>query len=855
MNAMQAPMTGAMIALAPSIQDAARLAVDGGECPTQLHTTLVYLGEAADIPDEARAQILDAVQAYAEGRAPIEADGFALSVFNPGDATDRETCIALGLSGAGLDPAHDAILAAVTDVAGLDLPPQHAPWTPHTTLIHTDDVAQVAALTDRVGPVTFDRIRVAFADDVVDVLLGKVVDEPDDTNRTEAPAGGTPTNADVTAPRAEYNPGQPRDHRGWWTDGMPEVIASDTVKLLGGDITVQGVARDDEDHGWIRISDGTYTANVGGSYATALDLRMTDLREEMDVGETQRVIQGERQEDGSYLSVPLYAVTKTGRARYELKIANPDDTLESLTERRGVEMTYKQFQDVVDSAQMMSAARRVSTDGGPVDFYPDGDSRVGVRVKDVHGDVREMSFSDKEWAKISHSIDVVRVGQDETEQAPDDAPDDWDFTPVSEVQIPTSVGMLVVVHADDRLTIAPLSGDDWHITWPADRQHPIWEALDDVETTVGVDKHATNTARLLPIRAFTMPSGADRTDMGRATRAREARMRARADQQTWYRIENKTSPDTAEVYLYSEIGMWGVSADMFAREMSEVKAKTINLHINSPGGEVFDGVAIYNTLKNHPARIEVSIDGLAASAASFIACAGDRIVIMRHAQMMIHDAAGFCMGNGKDMSSMADLLESLSDTIADIYMQRAGGNIAMWRERMRAETWLNAQEALALKLVDEVAGNPLEPDAKPKSEWDLTVFAYAGREHAPAPVLVPVAMADGPTDSAPEATDTPAAEAVADEMPVDAQVEAVTEQAGQPADGEATAEVETGASAVEPLATAPTPEPVIAQASAWATPAWLDTPADPWQSLVAGLTNTEPSTADDQLASAQEANK
>jgi ATP-dependent Clp endopeptidase proteolytic subunit ClpP len=547
-------MTGAMIALVPGIEDAARLAVEGGECPTHLHTTLVYLGEAADIPDDAREQIVAAVRAYVDALPPVEAEGFSVSAFNPGDSNDREPCIVLGLSGDELDPVHDDILDAIADVAGLDVPKQHSPWTPHITLVYTGDVGRVAILANRVGPVVFDRIRVAFA--------------------------------------------------------------------------------------------------------------------------------------GEYTDVPL------------------------------------------------------------VETEPD----------------------------------------------------------------------------------AGMDG-------PA------------------VDTSTTNTARLLPIRAFTMPSGADRTDMGRATRARDARMRARADQQTWYRIENKTSADTAEIYLYSEIGMWGVSADMFAREMSDVKAKTINLHINSPGGEVFDGVAIYNTLKNHPARIEVSIDGLAASAASFIACAGDRIVIMRHAQMMIHDAAGFCMGNGKDMSSMADLLESLSDTIADIYTQRAGGDIAMWRERMRAETWLNAQEALALNLVDEVAGNPLEPDAKPKSEWDLTVFAYAGREHAPAPVLVPVAMADGPTDSAPEATDTPAAEAVADEMPVDAQVEAVTGQADQPADGEATAEVEPDASTVEPLATAPTPEPVTAQASAWATPAWLNTPADPWLSLVAGLTNTEPSTADDQLASAQEATK
>jgi 2'-5' RNA ligase len=189
--------TGAMVALRPSAEDAARLAVDGGEPADQLHTTLMYLGAAADIPEGAQSRIIEAIRGLAEGMPPLTVDGFAVSAFNPGDANDRDPCIVLGLSGDGLDDVHghvvEALLNLQSEPAGFTLPEQHAPWQPHITLIYTDDMSMVEKLADRVGPVTFDAIRVAFAGEVTDIPLGPTPENPsiddDDFADVEPPEG------------------------------------------------------------------------------------------------------------------------------------------------------------------------------------------------------------------------------------------------------------------------------------------------------------------------------------------------------------------------------------------------------------------------------------------------------------------------------------------------------------------------------------------------------------------------------------------------------------------------------------------------------------------------------------------
>lgn len=180
----------------------------------------------------------------------------------------------------------------------------------------------------------------------------------------------------------------------------------------------------------------------------------------------------------------------------------------------------------------------------------------------------------------------------------------------------------------------------------------------------------------------------------------------------WYRVVN--SGDRAEIMIYGPIGAgWfdadAVAAGDFVRDLREVKASTIGVHINSPGGLVFDGIAIHAALKNHPATVEVTVDGIAASAASFVAMAGDSIAVEKPAKLMIHDAGGLVLGNAADMREMADLLDELSDTIAGIYADRAGGTVNGWRDAMRAETWYSAAQAVEVGLADRVA-NDSAPD-------------------------------------------------------------------------------------------------------------------------------------------------
>lgn len=244
----------------------------------------------------------------------------------------------------------------------------------------------------------------------------------------------------------------------------------------------------------------------------------------------------------------------------------------------------------------------------------------------------------------------------------------------------------------------------------------------------------------------------------KTARPRAALRQGRTD---WYRIKNLADGAT-EVAIYDEIGYWGVTASDFIAELKTIDSAEITLRLNSPGGEVFDGIAIMNALRSHPARVITHVDGIAASIASVIAMAGDRIVMQPHSQLMIHDGSGMCIGNAADMRELADLLDRQSDNIAGIYAERAGGTVKQWRARMLAETWYSAQEAVEAGLADEVAKplrrpEPEEDGALPvAASWDLSVFRYAGRTEAPAPSGTVVASK---VDTAEHATaESPAAE-------------------------------------------------------------------------------------------------
>lgn len=170
-----------------------------------------------------------------------------------------------------------------------------------------------------------------------------------------------------------------------------------------------------------------------------------------------------------------------------------------------------------------------------------------------------------------------------------------------------------------------------------------------------------------------------------------------------------------ELMIYQEIGFWGVTAQDIVDQLSGRRGD-LHVRINSGGGDVFDGYAIFNALVAHDGAVTVTVEGLAASAASFIAMAGDTIQVCLASQMMIHDASGGCYGNEREMREWADVLGSVSDTIAGVYAERGGGDAASWRDVMRAERWYTPQEAVDAGLADKVitpsrAGRqPVEPD-------------------------------------------------------------------------------------------------------------------------------------------------
>jgi ATP-dependent protease ClpP protease subunit len=208
----------------------------------------------------------------------------------------------------------------------------------------------------------------------------------------------------------------------------------------------------------------------------------------------------------------------------------------------------------------------------------------------------------------------------------------------------------------------------------------------------------------------------------------------------WFRIVNRVDAAAgstfAEVYLYDEIGFYGVSAGQFVAELGALDVDEIDLHVNSPGGEVWDGIAIYNALVNHRASINAYTDGIAASAASVIVMAGDTRVMAKGSQLMIHDAWGLCVGNAAEMAAMATRLDQESDNIAGIYSSRAGGTVKQWRKAMVEETWYNAEEAVAAGLADKVSAPARTgDDTAVAARWDLSVYGYkhAGRDDAPAP--------------------------------------------------------------------------------------------------------------------------
>lgn len=167
---------------------------------------------------------------------------------------------------------------------------------------------------------------------------------------------------------------------------------------------------------------------------------------------------------------------------------------------------------------------------------------------------------------------------------------------------------------------------------------------------------------------------------------------------------NRLSNEVADVFIYGDIGSWsdGLTANDFAREVVALDVGNLNVRLNSGGGSVFEGQAIYNTLSQHKARVTVTIDGVAASIASVIAMAGDEIRITEGSHIMVHKPWSMAMGDADSMRKEAEVLDSLESGIIDIYAARTGKNTKQLTDWVSAETWFKGQAAVDAGFADSV---------------------------------------------------------------------------------------------------------------------------------------------------------
>lgn len=171
-------------------------------------------------------------------------------------------------------------------------------------------------------------------------------------------------------------------------------------------------------------------------------------------------------------------------------------------------------------------------------------------------------------------------------------------------------------------------------------------------------------------------------------------------------IQVRRTGSETEIYLYGEIGFYGISAGQIAEALDGARGQPVTLRINSPGGDVFDGLAIHSLLKTWDAPVRAQIDGVAASAASVVMLGASQIDMVRGSFVMVHNAWGVSIGNASEMRDFAGVLDQIDGNLAELYAGKSGGDVESWRERMDAETWLNAEQALASGIVDKIIDAP-----------------------------------------------------------------------------------------------------------------------------------------------------
>ena len=190
----------------------------------------------------------------------------------------------------------------------------------------------------------------------------------------------------------------------------------------------------------------------------------------------------------------------------------------------------------------------------------------------------------------------------------------------------------------------------------------------------------------------------------------------------WYNIQNKAGKP-ADVYIFDEIGTYGITAQEFITDIKDLKDTPINLRINSIGGDVFDGMAMYNVIKRREAKTTVYIEGIAASIATIIALGADEVIMAENSLFMIHNAWGGTSGEAKDMRKTAETLDKITSELTEIYVKKTGLSVDALAEMMDEETWLNAQEAFDLGFVDTISDS-----IKVAAKYDVSKFKNITQE-------------------------------------------------------------------------------------------------------------------------------
>lgn len=193
----------------------------------------------------------------------------------------------------------------------------------------------------------------------------------------------------------------------------------------------------------------------------------------------------------------------------------------------------------------------------------------------------------------------------------------------------------------------------------------------------------------------------------------------------WFEIKNQTE-QSADIFIYDEISPYGTNAKDAVLAIQGLKAvPVLNVRINSPGGSVFDGMAIHNALTRHPGTVNTYVDGMAASIASVIMLAGKTIKMADNAMVMIHNPSAIAWGEAKEMRKIADVLDQIKGTIISMYSARTGKKKDTIAKLMDEATYFTADEAKAAKLVDEIVSGVAA--AANLNKYDLKNYGQEGK--------------------------------------------------------------------------------------------------------------------------------